>query len=242
MSSLSFIHLASAGKKVSTGHIVSNIRKYYPDAYYFLGSDAAEDLSDIAIANKTDYILFTKKVGYPSYKIDKLLEWLERFKFACEQSKTTHIMMVEDDVWIKKPITVIDEWEMACHYVSHGNIMPPQVIDLIEQFSGKRPKTNYYGGGGGSIYKVDTFLDNYERVKDWFIKHHDTIQSYYEPFGFMDCYMIAYYMLCGKDYTINSYMTDTHHHKNDGYEWDKFVDNCNPVIEIVNNYKKYYWV
>jgi hypothetical protein len=242
MSTLSFLHLASTGKKIATGHIVSNIRKYYPNAYYFLGSDAADDLSSIAISNITDYNYYTDKVGYPSYKWDKLSRWLERFKEACQQCRTTHIMMVEDDVWIKKQITVIDDWEMAGHHITHGNVIPAQVIDMIEEFSGKKPKTNYYGGGGGSIYKVDTFLNNYERVYDWFEKNHDNIQSYYQPFGFMDCYMVVYYMLCGKDYTTNLYLTDTHHHANDGYDWDKFVDDCNPTIEIVNNYKKYYWV
>ena len=168
MADLSFLHLASAGKKTSTGHIVSNIRKHYPDAYYFLASDNADDLSDIAREHKTDYMWYSKKLGYPSYKYDKLISWLERFKFACENCKTSHIMMVEDDVWIKKPITVIDEWEMSCHYVSHGNVIPQDVITQIMLFSGKPPKTNYYGGGGGSIYKVDTFLNNYDRVTEWF--------------------------------------------------------------------------
>jgi hypothetical protein len=242
MSSLSFLHLASANKKISTGHIVSNIRKYHPDAYYFLGSDAADDLSEIAATNNCDYVYYTNKIGYPSYKIEKVISWLERFRYACEKSNTTHIMMVEDDVWIKKPVTVLDEWEMSCHHITHGNEMPPQVIDLIENFSGKRPLTNYYGGGGGSIYKVDTFLNNYERVLDWFKTHHNDIQSYYEPFGFMDCYMVAYYMLCGKDYNVNPYMTDTHHHRNNGFDWDEFVETRKENIEIVNNYKKYYWV
>jgi len=47
MASLSFLHLASSGKKISTEKIVENIRKHHFD-YYFLGSDCADDLSDIA--------------------------------------------------------------------------------------------------------------------------------------------------------------------------------------------------
>jgi len=36
-------------------------------------------------------------------------------------------------------------------------------------------------------------------------------------------------------------MTDTHHHK-EGFDFDGFVESTPDEIEIVNNYKKYYWV
>jgi FkbM family methyltransferase len=107
-------------------------------------------------------------------------------------------MMVEDDVWIKKsPITVKDEWEMAGWNIKVGNIIPDNIIDSIEQFSGKQPLTNQYGCGGGSIFKVSTFLENYDRVIGWFKDNHDKFQQQYSPLGFMDCYMVVYYMLCG---------------------------------------------
>ena len=86
---------------------------------------------------------------------------------------------------------------------------------------------------------ISIFVLKYLHLRE---KNHDRIQNYYEPFGFMDCYMVVYYMLCGKDYYVNPYMTDTHHHRNDGFDWDGFVESRNPVIEIINNYKKYYWV
>jgi len=241
MADISFCHLASAGKKTSTQKIVENNRKHYPNAYYFLGSDAVDDLSEIGLDNNCDYYPFSIKVGYPSYDLKKLLLWFERFKLACQNCKTSHIMMMEDDVWIKKQLTIEDGWEMAGWDVKVGNIIPSNIIDNITEFSGKRPLTNQYGCGGGAIFKVDTFLDNYDRVMTWFKDNHDKFQPEYQPLGFMDCYMVVYYMLCGKDYTANPYLTDTHHHTNDGYDYDDFV-NSQPIhIEIVNNYKKYYW-
>ena len=141
MASISFLHLASAGKKVSTEKIVENIRKHHFD-YYFLGSDCADDLSDIAQKFNCHYQYFEDKLGYPSYNLEKVLLWFERFKFACEQTYTSHIMMVEDDVWIKKsPITVKDDWEMAGWNIKVGNIIPDNIIDSITEFSGKRPLT-----------------------------------------------------------------------------------------------------
>jgi hypothetical protein len=241
MTSISFSHLASAGKKESTKIIVENIRKQYPNTYYLLVSDAADDLWNIAIINNCEYKRYDNKLGYPSYDAHKTIEWLKRFRKACLECNTSHIMMVEDDVWIKKPITVEASWEMAGHDIRIGNVIPDFIIDSIEEFSGKRPLTNQYGCGGGSIFKVATFLDNYDRVITWFEKNHDTFHQQYTPLGFMDCFMVVYYMLCGKDYLSNPYMTDTHHHTNDGYDYDGFVNHQPENIEIINNYKKYYW-
>jgi hypothetical protein len=242
MADISFCHLASSGKKISTNQMVKNVCKYYPDAYYFLGSDAADNLEDIAFIYNCDYKHYTNKVGYPSYNLEKLLIWFERFKYACQQCKTSHIMMMEDDVWIKNQLSVDDNWEMAGHNITVGNVIPDFIMDSITEFSGKKPLTNQYGCGGGSIFKVSTFLKNYDRVIKWFEDNHDWFQIKYNPLGYMDCYMVVYYMLCGKDYTVNPYMTDTHHHTNDGYDYDDFV-NSQPIhIEIINNYKRYYWV
>ena len=241
MSSISFLHLASAGKKISTDKIVHNIRNLYPTAPYYLASDAAENLMDIASRYNTHYTHHENKLGYPPYNYDKISTWFERFHFAAENCGTTHIMMTEDDVWLRNTISVRDDWEMAGHNITVGNTIPDYIIDSITEFSGKRPTTVQYGCGGGSIFKVSTFLNNYTRVTRWFKDNHDKFQNNYNPLGFMDCYMQVYYMLCGKDYTVNPCMTDTHHHTNDGWDYDKFVNEQPENIEIVNNYKKYYW-
>ena len=242
MTDISFCHLASAGKMLSTQKTVENVRKYYPDAYYLLGSDAADDLYDIAVENKCDYHHFADKVGYPSYNLEKLLLWFERFRAACIKCNTSHIMMMEDDVWIRKQLTLEDDWELAGQNVTEGNIIPQNIVDSIVQFSGEQPNSVQYGFGGGSIFKVSTFLDNYDRVIEWFKSNHDTFQQQYSPLGFMDCYMMVYYLLCGKKTSVNTHLTDTHHHTNDGWDYDEFVNQQPYNIEIVNNYKKYYWL
>ena len=46
MATISFMHLATAGKSKATDAIIANIRKYYPKSYYFLASD---DLTDVVL-------------------------------------------------------------------------------------------------------------------------------------------------------------------------------------------------
>ena len=128
-------------------------------------------------------------------------------------------------------IIVLFIWIIAAitYFIFAGNKLNNLIYNYIE-------KEN-------EIYNVGTFLKNYTRIAKLINEQWDYIQdNLYPTIGWMDCYMVAYYMFCGKDYTENPCMTDTHHHTNDGWDYDKFVNEQPENIEIVNNYKKYYWV
>ena len=244
MADISFFHIGST-KRTATEKTVENIRTHHPNAYYFLGSDSAENFSELAIKHKCDYFHFNNKQGGPTqpygWDVPNMIEFLNRFRIACLRCNTTHMMMAEDDVYLTKPVTVEPHWEMACHDVKIGNIIPESVHDMIERFAGKRPTFKQYAGGGGSIYKVDTFIQNYDRVTTFFLEQGEYImKNLYPTIGWLDCYMVVYYYLCGKDYTANPYMTDTHHHVPD-FDYDKFISEVPEHIQIINNYKKYYW-
>ena len=61
--------------------------------------------------------------------------------------------MMEDDVLVVAPIIIDPSWEMAGHVLQYeGQVppMPPQLLDMIESFSGVRPKQNFYNCGGGA--------------------------------------------------------------------------------------------
>lgn len=242
------MHFASTGKSLATYKIVEIIRRLYPDTYYFLASDAVDDLSDIALKFNLDYHFFTNKIGYPvspkGYNGKSTYEWLCRLKVGCGNTDTSHVIMIEDDVLVRKLITVDDNWEIAAHQLPHNkkhNEIPAPVIELIEFFSGRKPLTNQYAAGGGSIFKVETFLNNFDKIGNFFLEHIDTIaDNFYPTIGFLDCYMTVFYLLAAKDYTINPYITDTHNHK-PNFDYESFLNNLPDNIEIVNNYKKWYW-
>lgn len=248
MSNISFFHIGS-NKRTATENVVNNIIQFYKPEVYLLGSDNALSFADFAIQKKINYVYYNKKLGGPQqpygYEIDSVLEFLDRFREACYLSysvnRIEHIMMAEDDVWLLKPVTVNPNWQMACHNITVGNELPPSLLDEIEQFSGKRPKNIHYGGGGGSIYNAKTFLEYYDDVTHWFRINGDRIiKEEYATFGWIDCFMVVYYYLCGKEYSINPHLTDTHNHA-PGFDYDSFVANQPPEIEIINNYKRYYW-
>lgn len=249
MSDISFAHFASTGKNLATRVVVEQIRKLYPHSYYFLASDAVDELSPIAKEYNLDYHFFTYRLGYPTqpygYRIDKVLEFLSRFHRACTNTDTSHILMVEDDVWVRSKITVDPTWELAASYLGEeprtGNLLTQPILEIIEFYSGKKPNVIQYGSGGGSIFNVRTFLDNYEKIVDFFTQHLTTLQDNFNPtLGWIDCFMTVYYLLCGKDYTRNPHLIDTHNHDKD-FDYDGFVQEQPAQIQIVNNYKQYYW-
>lgn len=246
--SIAFAHFASTGKNTATLETVKRIRQIYPDAYYFLASDAVDDLSPIAKQYNLDYEFFTFKLGYPQqpfgYRHEKVCEFLRRLHIACSRAGTSHILMVEDDVLVLKPITVMPDWELAATFLGTdgiGNLITDPVVELIEFFSGQRPNVKQYGACGGSMFKVETFLENYQKVTEFFRDHLSTLQDQFNPtLGWIDCFMTVFYLLCGKPYTINPYLADTHN-RHPEYDYDGFVAKLPATIEIVNNYKKYYW-
>lgn len=248
MADISFVHFASTGKQLATRRMVEQVRSLYPDSYYYLVSDAVDDHTELADQYQLDFNLAPVKLGYPvypkGYAGQAVYEWLLRLRRGCESAKTSHVVMMEDDVLVRKPITVQDNWAIAAHELNPdglGNAIAPEVIEIIEVFAGKKPVTHQYASGGGSIFNTKIFLDNFNRVSEFFLEHTDVIaENFYPQIGWIDCFMTVYYMLAGHDYTINPHLTDTHNHR-PGFDWDGFVAAQPEHIEIINNYKKYYW-
>lgn len=240
--SISFFHIASVYSE-ATKSVIENTRKHHKDDFYFLGVDGMHEYQQIADDNNCHLQKYSAIGGpiYPNgYNLEHTLEFLDRFHTACQMATTSHIIMMEDDVLILKPITIDPNWEHACADTKIGNVIPESVHDLIEQHCGKRPTFKQYGAGGGSIFKVKTFLDHYDTNVEWFKKHFDEIQSYYPTIGYLDCFMNVYYFLAGKNYSVNHRRTDTHNHK-PGYDYESFISKLPEDIEILNNYKKYYY-
>lgn len=243
MSNISFFHIASV-YPTATEKVVANVRKHHPNSFYFLGVDGTDSFEYLAEEYNCTYRYFTKRVGGPvgdyGYRLDAVLEFFSRFREACLKCNTTHIMMLEDDVYLTKPVTIEKHWEMAGHYISHGNKLHPELMRRISEFTGEECKNDFYGCGGGSIFCTSTFLANYNKVVEWFKQNFDELQTIYPTIGYNDCFMVVYYLLCNRNYTTNSKMTDTHNHK-PGFDYEGFISNLSPEIEIVNNYKKYYY-
>ena len=68
---------------------------------------------------------------------------------------------------------------------------------------------DWYGAGGGSVYNIDTFLDNYHTIYDFMDFEFEFILKHLDfRFGWLDLYMQICYFMLGKDYSINTNLTE----------------------------------
>jgi hypothetical protein len=242
---LGFFNCVST-KKPATEKTLINIRELYPDSYIMLACDATESYMDLCEKYNCEYFHSQNRVGYPvqpyGYTMDNVLDWLSRFYFAAVRTPSTHLMMMEDDILINRKIELNPEWEIAGIDVQ-GHFepqVPDPVAEIIYQFSGKYPNVRHYAGGGGTIFKVSTFLDNYTKIVKFLNTTGRMIQDHaYPTLGWIDCFMTVFYYLCGKELQINPRMTALHNcHTTQDY--DNAVANLHSDFDIICHYKKYY--
>lgn len=241
---LGFINHASTQPR-ATFESYSSIREYYPDSPFFFSVDGdCEDLyiPDIEsyLYENVEWLINEDRLTYPPYKKDQILEWLKRMYIGMLKLDTDHVMMVEDDCLILGPIQYPENVECFGHNITIGNDIHGTLLHEIESFARYTPKTTKYGAGGGSIFKCSTFFENYARVTQYIDKNWYLFEEYYWPqCGYMDCYLVLYYLLCGKDYTPNKRMINLWpaDHSTPPEELIKMYSGD---IDIIHNWKFYY--
>jgi hypothetical protein len=261
MNTIGFVQFTSAGQKEAGAKLMENVRQFYPDAFYMVLADADESRLDDCIKYNAEYYYSQRKMGYPQepggYTLDKVLEFWERLYIACMRTNTTHLVYLEDDIKIVKPITFPEDTEATgqppCYPDGNPfkNGFPDKFMEMIEEFSGVYPNVNGYGSEGGFIFKVSVFLDNYHRIVEWMKKNYDYIQqNVYVKMGWIDCFNTYFFLLAGAKYTHNPNLVNLFDPHGDNqwnyygyYTYPNVYNVGTPIpdnVEILHHYKKYY--
>jgi hypothetical protein len=128
---------------------LNNVRKHYPSADIFIYFDSFRD--DIEKYRKVadeynckfivreSHIFYTNREDSIKINEPKLLEVFNRIKYTCERTNSKWIMILEDDVLIKRKI---QRW-------------PASDVGTCR---------NYFRPGGGSIFSKELFLKAIENT------------------------------------------------------------------------------
>lgn len=213
---------------------MDNIRKFYPDSSYIVLVDKGKNYYDLATKYNAEILYCQKKNSYPSqphgYQKDQVLEFLQRMYIGCLRCVEDYVMLVEEDVYLVKPVTLPENTIVAGFNTTIGNDYPQRFVDLITSWSGKEPEYKKYGACGGTIFHRLTFIDNYDTMCTFIRKNLDEIFTYYPTAGWIDCFMSYLFQVIGHPYTPNPKLFNTYPHMRDIPEG----------TEIVANYKEYY--
>jgi hypothetical protein len=130
-------------------NVLNNLRKHYPNSDVFIYFDSFRDDSqiyrDVAYEHNCIFNIRQQKMFYvhkeDSIKINepKLIEWLNRLTNTCKNTDADWILLLEDDVIVKRKIK---------HFPS---------VDV-------GTNRNYFRTGGGAIFKKEIFLDSIKKV------------------------------------------------------------------------------
>jgi hypothetical protein len=130
-------------------NVLENIRKWYSDSDIFIYMDSFRDdlnkykkVSDDYNCNfiiRWDEMYYINRHDPTHINLPKMMEWLNRLKYTCENTNSEWIMLVEDDVLLKREI---QRW-------------PVSDVGTNRQF---------LRVGGGSVFKRNVFLDSLKKV------------------------------------------------------------------------------
>jgi hypothetical protein len=228
--------------KRATEFVLEQFRKYHPDAPYTICCDGGVDYSDLARKYNCNYVhsymrIGRRNSGHPSgiygFTKDESLHWIHMFREAAIHVKNgggSHMIMMEDDVLTQGEVKIDPNWQCAGFDVP-GNKISPSLIEYIRQRYGATPNVDWYGAGGGSIFNINTFLDNYHQIYDFIDFEFEFILNKLDyRFGWLDLYMQIAYFILGKDYSINTNLTEV---------W-KTPDYKNTNFSLVHAYKELY--
>jgi hypothetical protein len=236
MASLSFYIPGFYGE--ASVEVIKSIRRFYPNSSINISSDSGPNYYDASKEYNCNFQYYDTHIGYPvkpyGFSKEQALEFLKRFYIACLLSKETHIMCAEDDIAIIDEIPLEDDYEIYAH--NTPNYVPQFVLDLCGQVSGVYPSRPYYGAGGGTIFKVSSFIENYFKIVHIFEQVYDQIRPNYPPFGYYDCFLTIFYYMSGKKYTINHGIYEIKPYKRD-FDLTTLDSKKYPIVHL---YKKHY--
>jgi hypothetical protein len=206
--------------KRATEFVLEQFRKYHPDAPYTICCDGGVDYSDLAKKYDCKYVhsymrIGRRNTGHPSgvygFTKDESLHWIHMFREAAIHVRNyggSHMIMMEDDVLTQGKVIIDPTWECAGFDVP-GNKIAPSLIKYISDKYQTFPNVDWYGAGGGSIFNIETFLDNYYQIYDFIDFEFDYILNNLDyRFGWLDLYMQIAYFVLGKEYSINTNLTE----------------------------------
>ena len=207
---------------------VETFKKFYPDSDLFLTIDVGGDIDGYTkISNKYNGSIRTNSIkvgrcgtfgdysnsnppGDENFRThwpkENAFEWLNGIYDACLRTTSKYMIILEEDVFILKPISILND-EFGASITITKNPIPPVILNFIKSFGGNTTDDKY-GCSGGCIINVQDFIRGYEFCKDELLENYDDIAKSTKLIGWSDCILQVIIQCSGSRIIINKQLVD----------------------------------
>ncbi len=194
------------------GFAISKFREHYPIAPVRLVSDYGDEFNNISEIYYCSYVYEYYNLGVREggYTADEMVIWLNRIKGAMEYCCTSHLLYMEDDVWVRDKIN----YEHIIIAGVQENHIPIQILDYFRTKYNTQFNADRYGTCGGAIYNCKVFLSLFSKILKIIDDDFEALSKY--GFGYLDIFMPTVYMVLGIPYQLNHNMTESERNPNWG--------------------------
>jgi hypothetical protein len=207
-------------------HSFRKFREFYPDGDIYIKVDDNGDFENykkIAVKYNAECSKNPFQIGYPGnfkdydigrecWPMDNALLWCDNIYWACKKSDSKFMIILEEDSFIIKPISIIKNNEFGiAGFEYNTNVIPDVLLDVIEQIGGN---TNIpfgkwgkgYGAGGGFIVDCQKWIMSWEKFRPILELNYDMIASQSKLIGWSDCLAQLVIMAGGFEVVQNTQM------------------------------------
>jgi len=195
-------------------------KEFYPNSDIFVRVDNDGDYDNyekVAKKYNADISKTEIKIGYPgnfneknigreSWPKENTFEWLNGIYLACKKSTAKYMIILEEDVFLLKPISIINT-DFGAAVIDSDNEMPNRIIDLIKSVDGNTLMTSY-GCCGGCIINIKEFISNWETHKDVLWNDYDNILISTNLIGWSDCVLQVIMQMGGSSIVYNKQLVE----------------------------------
>lgn len=211
-------------------HSFRKFREFYPDGDIFIIVDEGGDYENYQKVAKDWNAQISKnpfQIGYPGnhkqhsigrscWPQDNALLWCDNIYETCKKSDSKFLIVLEEDTFIQKPITIIENNEFGISVFEYNtNILPNTLLDVVRQLDGNLdiPKNIFgnvgYGAGGGFILDCEKWIKSWEKFRPILEINYEKISSVEKLIGWSDCLAQLTIMVGGYEVVQNPQMIQT---------------------------------
>lgn len=195
----------------------SSLRKYYPDADIFVNVDYNGDIKNYKQICSTNNYVYSRNtfqlgycgnfgnlnLGYEHWPRESTFEWLNRFYKACTKADSIYMLVLEEDDFVLKPITILQyDFDIAIHPTAPSpigwhrpNLIPQQLLEYSKQHGGVGECPGY-GAGGGTVLNRERFIQSWERCREYLWNDYNSLVQISKIVGWQD-FILQYVMMLG---------------------------------------------